>query len=296
MPEQASDRDCFFSSEYERTAFDDQGAFEAFAALMKSTWWERLWVVQETVLPTEALLVFGSISANWETIIKAVQSIRMHRRSCCKLFWNNMSDDEKRPFHVLPRETLVLNATKYYVEHGIDFYRTLWWYRARNASDPRDKIYGLLGIASSVIGKIEPDYSLSKREVYEQATLLCIEESGDLSILKGQRAVGGELPSWIYDWSLPIDASLWNRERGRMRLGVYKAALDTKALVSKVGMSRISLEGVCIDRVATLGEVCHSRNHKRHFRLVRQWHQMAKNSCSQHDLSLSANNSEEIAG
>ena len=64
-------------------------------------------------------------------------------------------------------------------------------------SDPRDKIFALLGLFPHVLSqKIQPRYIQSAREVYREAVIAYVECSGSLDFL----SLTG--PSWIPDWSV----------------------------------------------------------------------------------------------
>jgi hypothetical protein len=72
-----------------------------------------------------------------------------------------------------------------------------------NATDPRDKVYGLLGLAGL---DIFPDYTNTVSEVYEKAAMeylriygitYCLNEAGTS---KRRRP---DLPTWVPDWSCP---------------------------------------------------------------------------------------------
>jgi hypothetical protein len=77
-------------------------------------------------------------------------------------------------------------------------------FRARRASDPRDKVYALLSIGGRPNG-MKADYSLNETEVFRQATLECISEEDSLSILSTDlgRKFRADLPSWVPDWGAP---------------------------------------------------------------------------------------------
>jgi hypothetical protein len=76
--------------------------------------------------------------------------------------------------------------------------------RSRDCADPRDKIYGLLGIASPTLAAgIQPNYSLPVEAIYRDTFLAHVEITKRLELLhhcdlKKRRIVG---PSWVPDWS-----------------------------------------------------------------------------------------------
>ncbi|RSL85671.1 hypothetical protein CDV31_016530 [Fusarium ambrosium] len=79
-------------------------------------------------------------------------------------------------------------------------------YRWSMATDPRDKVYGLLGLAESTYG-IQPEYGISVRDCYTATTYQIIHGSGNLDILRALKRPSclpvtiTDLPSWVPDWS-----------------------------------------------------------------------------------------------
>lgn len=64
----------------------------------------------------------------------------------------------------------------------------------------QDNVYALYGIAVDVTRKTGPDYSLCKRDIYEEVTCRLRADTGSIRFLKGQRILGGqlsELPTWL---------------------------------------------------------------------------------------------------
>lgn len=61
----------------------------------------------------------------------------------------------------------------------------IWHTRRRDAADPRNKIYGVLGLVSDWMDTepIIPDYSVSPYHVYRNATVKLIRGSRNFDIL-----------------------------------------------------------------------------------------------------------------
>lgn len=109
--------------------------------------------------------------------------------------------------------------------------------RMSESTDPRDKIYGIHGIAAELEARdkhnYRPDYTLTVAEVYTTSTAFVIKSRDDLACLSlvcdSSRKGIENLPSWCPDYSAPIvgirsisDTSpLWN-------LGLYW--LDAQSL------------------------------------------------------------------
>jgi len=71
-------------------------------------------------------------------------------------------------------------------------------------SDPRDKIYGALGLLG--ISLLKPDYSLCVEQVYARSAYDIMRHMGDLSLLsQSHQNYQGELalPSWVPGWTRP---------------------------------------------------------------------------------------------
>ena len=86
--------------------------------------------------------------------------------------------------------------------------------RSRHATDPRDKVFGLLNLIAKALSKepsqlpVLPNYEAELADVLEQATLMCIRATGDLSFLPAvqERKIRkcDQGPSWIVDWSVEM--------------------------------------------------------------------------------------------
>jgi hypothetical protein len=88
-----------------------------------------------------------------------------------------------------------------------------------HATDQRDKIYGLLGLAaetyeaSKLPEALVPDYTINVREAYQRAARYFLETNGSLAILtrcnstsqslsqKRRRYIYEDFPSWLPNWS-----------------------------------------------------------------------------------------------
>jgi len=76
--------------------------------------------------------------------------------------------------------------------------------RERDCTDPRDKVYGILGLTSASFSmSIRPNYALPVVDVYKNAFLTYIHHTSRLDLL--QQCVTKEdstdWPSWVPDWS-----------------------------------------------------------------------------------------------
>jgi hypothetical protein len=98
-------------------------------------------------------------------------------------------------------------------------------FRATQSTDPRDKIYGLLGLATDNFG-IQPDYRKSVCEVYLDVARAYIDRTQNLDIIcQSQWPLGGaeerrsDMPSWLVDFTCQKSTKILFAQRDIFRAG-----------------------------------------------------------------------------
>jgi hypothetical protein len=176
------------------TSLSDQEVLDAATEYFSRRWFQRVWVLQEVSLPDvrSVVIVCGSKSTS---AMRALHSLSL-----------------------LPSESLgALNLGRFYLmlrkkimrpgkSHLLD---VLIETRDRHCSDPRDKIFGVLSIASGLdegrFPELVANYDLSTAQVYAEYSKFFIEHHGLAffwSLIKSSPVVPN-LPSWSADWSVP---------------------------------------------------------------------------------------------
>lgn len=168
---------------------------------LENPWWVRVWTLQEILLARRATIVSGSCQVDWDDFCTAVDyanklgvfQIIVLGAVPQSASWavNAVQALKKAPIHPNPADELF-------------FY--LLRTRGRGATDPRDKIFAVLGLVSGSIEGlgIRPDYQASIEDVYCEATRRLMAVSRGLDVLGvcflfNDRVVP-ELPSWVPDW------------------------------------------------------------------------------------------------
>jgi hypothetical protein len=125
-------------------------------SLLKATYWQRLWVQQEIALAKDLILASESTWMPFASIADVMSDVRVY-------FWHVLTRDAPALFwHITPRYE---NAVESYT-----LYDAVGFYASKLCEDPRDKVYGLLGMVSGKSQEnIVVDYRLSVREVYAMA-------------------------------------------------------------------------------------------------------------------------------
>lgn len=170
-----------------------EDAWEAIMHLAERPWFERLWVTQEIQLASPgSILQCGKDNILWCYFRNATSCLYVKSQPSMKVLHTRI---EK-----IYRFTWPLRNKKF-----LDLINTTY---ERICVDPRDKIYGLLGLASPrLLSSVRPNYTFPVAAVYQDAFFAMLEETQSLDALGycvlGDTTVHG-LPSWVPDWSLPL--------------------------------------------------------------------------------------------
>jgi hypothetical protein len=241
----------------------------ALATIARNPYWQRTWILQEA-----ALAVRCTVHGNDESVVVLGIENHMPASSASPIFhplnWINVrtTAESTDPLAVEAKEAFYSVCTAGFAQVlapaglGDDqsFRRTFQAlfkeFRTSNASDPRDKIFGLLGLMPMELN-IKPDYSKSMREVYIQATVELIRFSRDLDLLVGACSGAVELPSWVPDFRAPPRLKYFHDEM--LRLGAATSYAQAEGVVvSEEGV--LTVQGVELDHVVAVDRGCTHRS------------------------------------
>ncbi|KAH6671956.1 heterokaryon incompatibility protein-domain-containing protein [Halenospora varia] len=252
---------------------------EGMASLFKRAWWGRIWVLQELSLAQKAGFVCGMKRLSRRRCTAALNAFKalglvfqeMHilkgvmgtayqssvamadfdwRPTVLLSMWNT---HRRSPYPLLALLRATCIAGLYSQLKNITL----------EATDPRDKIYGLFGLAADrdrlkELGFL-PDYTRSCQDVYISIAVAILRQ-GHLSALSlGQfsKAQTG-LPSWVPDWSKPLGDTLQGVGTDHMtpdpEYNASGSLLQTEPIFSGIGATTsISVSGFAYDEVRDLG-------------------------------------------
>ena len=164
--------------------------WQALEALYLRRLFSRVWCIQEIAVARKATVICGGISAPWDHLIGSLKTL-----DTSKLLYQTRVADRG----LLGLAEPGLSSMSMTLQ---DIIRFAWSWEA---TDPRDKIYALLGLASDWADSgIMPDYTSSVAAVYKKVTIYHLQKygleflelAGDTSLRRIDR-----LPSWCPDWS-----------------------------------------------------------------------------------------------
>ncbi|KAJ3570176.1 hypothetical protein NPX13_g5817 [Xylaria arbuscula] len=225
----------------EPLAADDPIWLDIFR-LYNRKWFRRVWVIQEVALARSATVLWGTCEIAWEWLGLAAAIIRTdyHRlaapREGSRRIRIGLLNRQLNPRAV---PTGVINAyfmyrisrsQAYFKAPRFSFHQLLTLTRQFRCEDPRDQVFGILGIptidqySAQDIPFIIPDYTKPIAEVYHEVAAKILHGSDSLGLLSSvqhdERRWGphsgkeygygydAKLPSWIPQWRFVIARTL----------------------------------------------------------------------------------------
>lgn len=235
---------------------------DLWAVVIHAEVWTRLWIVQETALAPKIQLVSGRNTLDWDLISRFLGDTPY-----ADAFHGTFSHDSVAPIvgHLFYKVQSINHQRQLTddVRRGngeSPMLDVLARFRSLSATDPRDKIYGLLSLATdSVRDNIKPDYGKEPGAVYTEVTATIINESRNLDIIcqspwrshgHGLRSTPEPLsghPTWAADFRINGSVHLF-AQRSIFNAGKPECQVPCQMLDDTVLVTR----GVKIGRVGEI--------------------------------------------
>jgi Heterokaryon incompatibility protein (HET) len=282
--------------------FDVEGskthaAWLGIVEIWQKPWWNRAWILQESTIVEDTItkvvlglwainpkhkvhFFCGRYSTHWAPIqLSILVADHLHSMPLLKTsFLKGQSG--------LARKVLLVKVYRL-ANNELGFLELLQLFRHSECSNPRDKVYSLLGLApDSVRHQLIPNYKKSPIEVYLDVARHALNQPApDLDFLgyamkldSPQRALSTEIshttwPSWIPNWNdplllHPIPKALYSRDtshdrsflifrkkdRARPAFALQKAynASFTLPVDASISNYQLDIKGVLVDVIVDL--------------------------------------------
>ncbi|KAK8096028.1 heterokaryon incompatibility protein-domain-containing protein [Apiospora kogelbergensis] len=241
----------------------ESGGLAGVVSLFARNYWQRLWVVQEVLnSPKDPIVYCGSTKKPWKVYRTASNVFKAHRAEIDKVTQGKMDEWAMVPYQFSTSQILVyegpnsLPGLKTNGSPGDEsLLHVLRLYRRKLASDPRDKLYGILGILpESIRQDFRPNYDKSVKNVYSDIVATLIYTTGRVDVICDAihfplHTGAHGLPSFVPDWShIPQTSALGHRLKFSASKGRRADAQFTDSQLSK-----LKFWGIYLDTVETQG-------------------------------------------
>ncbi|KAH4085891.1 hypothetical protein HBH46_207640 [Parastagonospora nodorum] len=240
--------------------------------LVNRKYWERLWIIQEIVMGGYSVWIrCGASTIDWETFCKGIAVLQEHlwlvKDRCLRedvsrngVAWSTLSS------HLIYQDLSILHQTPLAENPGLAFGRLLDLAIAAECTDPRDRVYALLGLLpSEVASLVRPDYTISPSAVYTRIAQAFIQAYNSLDLLREGNPWGlSGCPSWAADWTWSgrgrhsrVERPLWGPaylfpplQLANQHFTPFRASGDVgqKASIGDAGF--LSCKGFIIDEIS----------------------------------------------
>ncbi|KAL1649111.1 hypothetical protein SLS58_001683 [Diplodia intermedia] len=167
------------------------GAVQRFTS---RPWFHRVWTFQEVCLSPDADVICGRFRLSWMCVLEAAWKL-----ASTSMLQNAFGQAADSMFALVLFSPLVEGRERRTPEL-LDLLRLG---RNREATDDRDKVFGILGLLRpEEEAVIIPDYSMDVTELYVHCARTILTSSRDLRLLTSclGPAQSQSLPSWVPDW------------------------------------------------------------------------------------------------
>ena len=227
--------------------------WKAFMNLLGKPWFRRVWIMQEFINAKECMMWCGQLRFHPEIILLPSNMLAKQRHSA--VIAAALEHDSMLPFVRLLGDAGVLRSLKNAL--GPRGYRNcrlvalLWPLRAWRATDPRDKVFALVGLADGVPDGFI-DYTLSFYQVYVQAAKFVLLDNHLNPLVMLSYATAGErsdLPSWVPSWTR-------NKQNRTPLASRYRLFTPPSELLEPRAEYSFMLDDVCWELLAIKETLC----------------------------------------
>ncbi|KAL7941125.1 heterokaryon incompatibility domain-containing protein [Trichoderma barbatum] len=176
---------------------------------VQSPWFTRVWCIQELILASNPLIVTRDSMIPWDKFAKAVLELRA-QFDAYRMEAQHQNNQSIENFYFL-HDMRQRHKNRRRQKHSL--LELLVLTRGFQATDPRDKLFALVGLAGDVLSshwEVTPNYDLSVAEVYHRFALWHLTRKRQFAIFSFGRNHHlppspelESLPSWVPDLTRP---------------------------------------------------------------------------------------------
>jgi hypothetical protein len=244
--------------------------FEALRRLLSVQWWQRIWIVQELILPPRATFVYGSETCDFETFACAVTRFDYNHRiyskylkqdTCNSSFLRIISTIMHVVLPLVRLRSLHLKSLSNRSDPTYELATLRGLLCSLHASNPRDLFYALLGLTNLAekTHLYSPDYTLTFQLAVTRMAVDSIKHSNNFAILTGTRyasiALCEPVPTWLPPSKIStLDSSLAVNARRYFRaINSFKASQGFYSQVDLINDWNLRVRTICLGKIKLIG-------------------------------------------
>jgi hypothetical protein len=253
------------SGALELALFTPEGELQrnALESFFDGEYWKRVWIIQEITVASSVRVLYGDLDFSWDDVADVLSTL------------------VNSPAQVADRRELAASHLLKFREHFYDgnkpisLFQAMAWTLHTKATDPRDKIFALLGLCHDGFRLVQvPNYKQSLESIISEMSRLSMSlyRSLDLMCLKGTGTKLNssiQLPTWAPNWP-----NLWSGGRTIYEMFILENQKSYKndPILSSSTRSNIVVEAVYIGRVLGITSGVRAATHHTQSRTVpRPW-------------------------
>ncbi|KAF5700714.1 Het6 heterokaryon incompatibility [Fusarium globosum] len=227
-------------------------AWEALNSMLNAPYFSRIWILQELALATTYTILWGDLvipKAEFMAFKMATLLLGMRHRDPKTQVLTLMKEDPYSSCPAVEWNIVTMVFADDYRGRIRGLYELVSWVQGCQATDPRDKIFALLGLAGVRTYGIIPDYRKTESTVFAEFAFKVISEDRNLEILNYT-----DIEEPNDKERRPLWAPKWHHKGGLknfdLSLRGFKSSNTTEILMrSSNGDQALELRGLHIDKV-----------------------------------------------
>ena len=211
-------------------------AWIALSRIFSRPYFRRSWIIQDVALARHAVVHCGPHVIDWD-LLAAASSYQM----------GQLASDAENAHDAV---ATIMEFHRNDHGRGNNIVDALFMSYRFNCTDPRDKVFAMLGLAQELV--LQPSYSARVEDVYLHMTQFLILEFGNLDILccVSHPKNIATLPSWVPDWQAQVAVK---RKLGKSKLRAPDA--PRQQVRYSDNYRTLTVEGWCVASIATVANV-----------------------------------------
>jgi hypothetical protein len=231
--------------------------WDSLKQLLRQSWFDRGWVVQEAALAARNEVLWGRSRFDWQKLMRTY--LWLHRRGSKILYTKGFSGLSIDAHGAAYRRGHKTFTQAFYLEASWltpSILETLEDARALTLGDPRDRIYAFTGLPgdNAFHNTIDPDYFASYLEVYRQFAVTYIQSTKNTDLLDfvcHSDDTFSDIPSWVPRWDVKT-YSLAQRIVSSAAMQPRKPQTFDSTVINN---GKLKVRGVIIDTVRYVSEL-----------------------------------------